>query len=221
MDIRRFLSTTSPFNVLPPAELDRLALTAHRSTVSKGDRVYNEGDRAQFTFLVLGGRVQITRLARDGRPLTVELLKSGELFGCVGCSAAGQYPCEALAGQTTEIIGFPMAIIVALIDRYPAFSRALYCDMSRRMRESQNMRALGAESVERRVAGVLLWLESKFGPDLPFTRQAIAELASTTPESAIRTLIQFRRRGFIKTGWKKIVLQRTDALKELVEGVAA
>lgn len=221
MNIRRFLEVTSPFSVLPPAELDRLAATAHRFTADKGEQIYTEGHRAQYTYVVAAGRVQISRLARDGRPITIELLKTGETFGCVGCSAAGQYPCEAVADQPVEFVGFPMAAITQLLDRHPAFSRALYWDMSRRMREAQSMRALGTESVERRIAGVLLWLESKFGPDLPFTRQAIADLASTTPESAIRTLIQFRRRGFIKTGWKKIVLQKSSALKDLLEGVAA
>ena len=93
--------------------------------------------------------------------------------------------------------------------------------MSRRLREAQSFRTLGAETVEKRIAGVLLWLVGKFGSDLPFTRQSIAEMANTTPESAIRTLIDFRRRGLIVTGWKRIAMRNSKGLRELLEGVAA
>lgn len=44
-------------------------------------------------------------------------------------------------------------------------------------------------------------------------------MASTTPESAIRALIHFRRRGFIKTGWKRITLEKSTALRALLDGV--
>lgn len=118
------------------------------------------------------------------------------------------------------MVALPLPVVAQLLEKYPAFSRALTRDMSRRMREdAKASRTLGTESVEKRIAAVLLWLEGKFGPTLPFTRQAIAEMASTTPESAIRALIFFRRRGFIKTGWKRITVQKSTALRELLDGV--
>lgn len=221
MDTLRFLSGTNPFSALPAQELQRLVEIADRRSVPKGQRLYAEGDQAGQTYVVLEGQVQITRTSSDGKPLTIEVLKPGELFGCVGCAAAGEYPCEATAGTSATVASFPMGVVTQLLERHPAFSRALYWDMSRRMREAQKLRTLGAESVEKRIAGVLLWLEGKFGPHLPFTRQAIAEMASTTPESAIRTLIEFRRRGFITTGWKKITLQKAAALRELLESLPA
>lgn len=219
MDTQRFLSQTNPFNALPPVELQRLAAVADRRSVPKGQRLYAEGDQAGQTYVVLEGQVQITRTSSDGKPLTIEILKPGELFGCVGCAAAGEYPCEATAGTAVTVASFPMGVVTQLLERHPAFSRALYWDMSRRMREAQKLRTLGVETVEKRIAGVLLWLEGKFGRQLPFTRQAIADMASTTPESAIRTLIHFRRQGFITTGWKKINLQNPGALRELLESV--
>lgn len=220
MDIRRFFSETTPFSALPAAEILRLADVAQKRPVPKGERLYAEGDNAANTYVVMTGQVQITRTSSDGKPLTIEVLRAGEIFGCVGCAAAGEYPCGATAGPDANVIALPMATVAQLLEKHPNFSRALYWDMSRRMREAQKLRTLGAESVEKRIAGVLLWLEEKFGPNLPFTRQAIAEMASTTPESAIRTLIHFRNQGFIKTGWKRITLEKTTALRDLLEGVS-
>ncbi len=219
MDLARFFIETAPFSALPPEEAIRLAALAQPRTVARGGRIYAEGDEAARTYLVVQGQIQITRSSSEGKPWTIEVLGPGEMFGCVGCVAKGTYPCAAAAGDEVTVAAFPLSIVAGYLEKFPAFSRALYWDMSRRLREAQKWRTLGAESVERRIAGVLLWLESKFGPTLPFTRQSIAEMASTTPESAIRALILFRRRGYIKTGWKKITLQKPAALREMVGDV--
>jgi CRP-like cAMP-binding protein len=221
MNVLKFLSETSPFNALAPDALRDLAELGQVRAVPKGARVYAEGEHAGLTYVVMTGQVQITRAASDGKPLTIEILKAGEMFGCVGCAAMGNYPCEAVAGAASDILLFPMSHIRNLLEKNLAFGRALFYDMSRRMREAQSFRTLGAETVEKRIAGVLLWLAGKFGSDLPFTRQSIAEMANTTPESAIRTLIDFRRRGLIATGWKRIAMRNSKALRELLEGVAA
>lgn len=196
-----------------------MADCAQKRSVSQGDRLFAEGDDAGTTYAVMDGQVQITRSSSDGKPWTIEVLRPGEIFGCVGCVSKGEYPCGAVAGSDVTVIALPLLTVAQLLEKYPAFGRALYWDMSRRMREAQKWRTLGTESVEKRIAAVLLWLEGKFGPTLPFTRQAIAEMAGTTPESAIRSLIHFRRRGFIKTGWKRITLEKSVALRELLDGV--
>lgn len=219
MELRRFFFETAPFSALPSEEIARLADSAQKRSYPEGERLFAEGDDARTTYAVMEGQVQIARASSDGKPWTIEVLRSGEIFGCVGCVAKGEYPCGAVAGSDVTVIALPLVVVAHLLEKYPAFSRALYWDMSRRMREAQKLRTLGAETVEKRIAGVLLWLEGKFGATLPFTRQAIAEMASTTPESAIRALILFRRRGFIKTGWKRIVLQKPTALRDLLDGV--
>lgn len=219
MDLRRFFFETTPFSALPAEEIARLAESAQKRSVPQGERLYAEGDDASTTYAVMDGQVQISRTSSDGKPWTIEVLRPGEIFGCVGCVSKGEYPCGAVAGSDLTVVSLPITVVAHLLEKYPGFGRALYWDMSRRMREAQKLRTLGTESVEKRIAGVLLWLEGKFGPTLPFTRQAIAEMASTTPESAIRALIHFRRRGFIKTGWKRITLEKSTALRDLLDGV--
>jgi CRP-like cAMP-binding protein len=221
METRQFLIETTPFSALPPAEITLLAEIVQKRSALKGERFFGEGDDAANTYVIMEGQMRITRASSDGKPWTIEVLRVGEIFGCVGCVAAGQYPCGAAAGSDVTVLALPLLVVNRLLEKYPAFGRALYLDMSRRMREAQKLRTLGAESVEKRIAGVLLWLQAKFGTTLPFTRQAIAEMASTTPESAIRALIHFRQRGYIKTEWKKITLHNPTALRELLEGVVA
>jgi CRP-like cAMP-binding protein len=219
MNIAAFLTKSGPFNVLSPDEIARVAEAAVAVVVPRGERVYSEGERAQRTWIVESGRINISRPSPEGRAVTVEVIGPGDFFGCLGCTAQGRYPCEAVAGLPSVVIGFAIGTIQSLMGRHPGFAQSMYFQMSRRLSEAHQLRSLGPESVEKRVAGVLLWLNAKFGHDLPFTRQSIAEMASTTPESTIRTLGHFRRRGYIDTAWKKIVVQKPLELQELLEQV--
>ncbi len=219
LETKKFLSTITPFSILPDVELDRLSHFVFKRTVEPGEKVFAEGDKAHVTWVVQTGQMKITKMAFDGKPLTVEMIRPGEVFGCVGCIDSGFYPCEATASLTAVVIGIPTQDFLSLVERYPKFARGVYMEMGARVREAQNMRTLALHSVEKRIAGVLLWLRGKFGDTLPFTRQSIAEMANTTPESTIRTMIHLRKKGYIKTAWKKIILQKPDELKTLLEEI--
>jgi CRP-like cAMP-binding protein len=217
LETKKFLASIPLFGLLPDVELDRLARFVFKKAVDSGQRVFGEGEKAHVTWVVQTGQMKITKSAFDGKPLTVEMIRPGEIFGCVGCIDSGFYPCEATAAVGSTVIGVPTQDFLSLLEKYPKFARGVYMEMGARVREAQNLRTLAMESVEKRLAGVLLWLQSKFGDTLPFTRQSLAEMANTTPESTIRTLIIFRKRGFIKTAWKKIILQKPQELKALLE----
>lgn len=217
VETRKFLSKLPLFGLLPEEELSRLSAVAYKKTIEPGSKVYTEGENAHVTWVVHSGQMKITKMAFDGKPLTIEMILPGEIFGCVGCVDSGFYPCEATAATSATVIGIPTKEFLSLVERYSKFAKTVYMEMGSRVREAQNLRTLALESVEKRVAGVLLWLRGKFGDVLPFTRQSIAEMASTTPESTIRTLIQFRKRGLIRTAWKKVVLRKPSELKSLLE----
>jgi CRP/FNR family transcriptional regulator, cyclic AMP receptor protein len=216
-EIERLLAASPVFGTLPPDEIHRLAVTSQKKTIPSEQKVYAEGERAHVTWVVKDGKMKISKWSFEGKPMTVEMILPGGIFGCVGCLDNGFYPCEATAAAPSTVVGIPTQDFLALLEKYPKFAKSVYLEMSQRMREAQDLRVLAMESVEKRIAGVLLWLWGKFGNVLPFTRQSVAEMANTTPESAVRTLIEFRKRGWIKTAWKKITLVKPTDLKALLE----
>jgi nitrite reductase/ring-hydroxylating ferredoxin subunit len=63
------------------------------------------------------------------------------------------------------------------------------------------------------------WHGADFDPDtgaaVRVRREDLAELVGCIPETAIRTLSEFKKRGWIRTGWKRIALLNPDALRRL------
>ena len=74
------------------------------------------------------------------------------------------------------------------------------------------------ERVEQRVAKTLLKLSSKLGHSLPFTRQEVADMAGTTPETTIRVMSRLRAQGVIRSARGKTIILNEGKLKQFGEG---
>ncbi len=76
---------------------------------------------------------------------------------------------------------------------------------------------LAGERVEQRIAGILVMLSSKFGPELPFTRQEIADMAGTTIETTIRVMTRFKENSIIKSARGRITVLDKNGLSAISE----
>lgn len=85
--------------------------------------------------------------------------------------------------------------------------------MATRLSEAQDIiRLLSVDAVEERVAAVLKRLDLRFaaagqGARLPITRQDLADMVGSTPESVNRALRGLRERGAVETGrgWVRVL----------------
>ena len=80
---------------------------------------------------------------------------------------------------------------------------------------------LSAGSVDARLATLLLDLADRFGDDLedgtvlvplPLSRQDLADLVSTTFESAIRVMSRWQKQGVVQTRSGGFILQDVESL---------
>jgi len=50
-------------------------------TLARGDRLFDEGDAGDRLYVVLDGKIKLTRTAPDGRENLLSVLGPGEMFG--------------------------------------------------------------------------------------------------------------------------------------------
>ena len=108
------------------------------------------------------------------------------------------------------------------MEKYPDFSSSIIRDLAggwvASERQSYN---LGVRKNMERLADFLLSLHSDAGNpeteiEFPLTRETLATLIGTTTESVIRTLSDFRARGWIEYTSGKIRLRNIGELRRLV-----
>ncbi len=218
---KQFLSQTNPFKVLPPAELDLLAGHARRVAYAKSETIYAEGDPAESVWVLAKGRIQIFKYSSQGRPLAIESIAPGELFGTL-CRMGGdgrQYPCTAVASVDSEVIQIADREFLNLYNRFPALVMGVCSLCSQRLQAVQGLSCSSQEPVEKRLAMLLINLQKKHGKVIPYTKRELAEQAGTTVETTIRVMSRFQKKGWISSSRGKLQLRTLEPIQKLVDSV--
>lgn len=222
-----FLKRLSPFDTLPETKLKELAAACQVVQVKSGELIAYEGEETWTSFIVMSGRVALVKTSMNGKELIVELLPPGDLFSLIMAIQQDPASLTARAQVDSQILKIPTANFLMILDQHAELYRSFVEEMAQRLRSSHDFaRGLAHDRVEVRIASALCALVPRFAKNedeaytIMMTRQEIADLTGTTPETAIRTtkamerleLLSLERPGVIK------VLD-LEGLQELAEEV--
>src|ERR1035438_535216 len=121
-NLASFFAKIEPFSKLPAFELDRLALLSRVVHHTKGESLYNEGEEAMTVWILQEGRLGIFKYSSTGKPLAIETIQPGQLFGtlCRLGETRSKYPCTAVACVDGISVQVPDRLFQDLCARYPA-----------------------------------------------------------------------------------------------------
>jgi len=209
------------FRELPAALQEQVARIAALQPVDKGVAVWNAGDPADLLTLVVSGRVKIVRHA-DAGDVILEMFGPGESPGAVAVYNQIPYPAACIAMEPTELLRLPRRDWFDLLERDPAFSRAVLLAMTRlNMALTRKLASMHGTRVPARVASLFLSLGERVGRSTPagieiplaLSRQEIAGMVGTTVETAIRVMSRWNREGVLLTGQDRFVIPDRERLK--------
>lgn len=187
----------------------------------KGKIIYNEGDHANFVYLVVKGAVKCHKLDAQGKELATGLYKEDDLFGYTSFTHNLPHKETAVTIKKTELVGLSILqlskilndnhkVAIALID--------LLTDDLSNIKEQLLQMAYG--SVAKRTAYTIIQFAEKINrkPQDPIkiSRTDLASVAGIATETFIRTLTHFKKEGFIKSEGRNIVVTDLRALKTII-----
>jgi CRP/FNR family transcriptional regulator len=212
-----FLTTVEPFKHLPAPEQEVLFKLAKETRYAKGETIFREGDPCHAVWVVKTGRVHLMKFLSDGKVSTTCVMASGDPFCCLPALDRKAYPVDAVAAEESLLFSVPIEAFHKAMVASPIFSQQTLCLFCERLREVEHRSCMLHEAAEVRLAQVLLTLSKKFGQTIPLTRTELAEIAGTTPETAIRTLSRFKARGLIVSSRGKTTLLNPKQLSDLLK----
>lgn len=212
-----FLARLPAFKKLPAGALERLSQVLRLRSYRKGDAIFEDGAPPESVYLLRSGLVKAVKYSPRAEPVILELIVPGGLFGMIAVLERKAYPVGAVCVQDSEAYRIGVADFEELMQRHPAFAREVYSEMGRHLRHSQSLRALAKEPAEKRIMYILWLLSGSVGKELPILRENIAEMAGTSHETAIRSLISLRKKKLISSRWKRITVLEPERLKALSE----
>ena len=178
-------------------------------------------------FVVASGRFAMMKTSLNGKELVVELLPPRDIFGLLVALHPIPAQLSARAQIKSRVLWMPCSSLASSLHVNPGlyedFTGHLLCSLF----SSYNLaRGLAHDRVEVRIAAVLSSLALKFArtgpaqcpPVIDITRQQIADLTGTTPETAIRVTRHMQTGGILEMshpGVIKVVdLKMLQALAE-------
>ncbi len=209
LKIYKFLGTLAIFSELPEKELKILANSCYIKTINAGQTITIEGDdKSLYGFLVISGRMAVMKSSLSGKELIVELLPPGDLFGLIIALSPKDQINELYvrAELKSEVISIPISALTSVLSSHPRLYKNFFDYLLVHLQSSYRIsRGLAHDSVEVRIAMILLRLAQNFARELPapqdqtidITRQQLAELTGTTTESAIRATRLMEKSGLI------------------------
>lgn len=178
------------------------AALSHRTVRNhaRGELLFQQGDPADFCFLVLDGWVKLYRQTTDGHEVVVSLFTAGESFAEAMMFRGGRYPATAEAVTSVRLLHIDGQLLRNAILRDPQISFDMLAASSLHLRRLvEQVEQLKAQSAPKRIANFLLSLTAASrGPariELPYEKLLIANRLGMKPESFSRALRQLRDAG--------------------------
>jgi CRP/FNR family transcriptional regulator len=209
---------------MPPGDLSRIAEMSSPREYRRRQGIYFPGDPADALYVVIQGRVKISRLSEDGKEVTLFLAGMGEPIGeeCLLGTAARETIAEVL--ESAHVLQIRRDALVPFLHSRPAFALAVANLMSgrRRLAESR-LEEMIFRTVRGRLAGLLARLARSHGRatdggillDLSLAHQDLAGQIGSTRETTTLTLNAFRRRGLLRIDHCRILIRDLAGLEAI------
>jgi len=118
-NIVEVLKNVPIFEDLSNREIQNITRIAYQRRYTADEIVIHEGQNAAGMYIVMDGKVEVTRELEDGTLLRLATLADGEFFGDVGLLDSSPRTATVTASSDSRIIGFFRPELLGLMDSNP------------------------------------------------------------------------------------------------------
>jgi CRP-like cAMP-binding protein len=213
------LETIEIFQDLTHAEMKDIGQQTVMRTFQAGHLFYMPSDPGEVLFTLKQGRVQLYRLAPNGRKLVVSILHPGAVFGQMGL--VGQHLHRTFAQALEECVVCVMSReeVERLLLEKPQIAIRFLNALGRRLEEAERrLEEFAFKDVPTRLAGLLIQLNTEAGGNgtlKGYTHQYLADMLGTYRETTTQILNEFQQQNLIRLSRKSIEIVDAVGLETL------
>jgi CRP-like cAMP-binding protein len=192
---------------------------------SPGATLCLEGDPATHVYILLAGWVKILSATKDGHAIVLALRSAGDIVGEVAGETTGR------RNATIQAVDAVRALIVrhdkfsSFLDSNQGADRAYRRVVTQKWNDTDTMlRRRAGTTGAQRLAALLLDLAERHGRTVGgkihlmtplLSQEELASLAGTSRATVTRALGNWRKRGMIRTGQRRITIIDLPGLRQV------
>jgi len=216
--IPEILSRQAMFRILGGRELIRLAEQTREYRVSRGELLFQKGERARGMFILITGQIKLYLPSETGAEKVVHLAGPGETFGEESVFLDKPYAVAAEAGKDSIVLDISSPAVLGALETHPGMARAMMARLSSRFCTLvENMETCVQRTSAERVAHYLIQQMpddvDQCSVELESDKQTIASQLNLAPETFSRVLGKFVRAGYIHVRGRSITVMNGDGLR--------
>ncbi|KAE9630427.1 Crp/Fnr family transcriptional regulator [Parasedimentitalea maritima] len=187
--------------------------------LAPGEVLFEQGDAGDALFAITSGALEFSILSAAGRKLSLDIMRTGAVFGEIALFDPGERTATATAMEASRVLRLRNRDVLSQILRHPELAGDLLRLAGQRMRwmgNQYNEQVFLAMPV--RLARKLLHLTSETrGGRLALSQAELAEFIGATREAVSKTLAAWKRGGVIEISRGGVVILDRAALHGLAE----
>jgi CRP/FNR family transcriptional regulator, cyclic AMP receptor protein len=210
------------FEALDDAAAKSLRASVAEVRLSRGQTLFNEGEVGDRLYVILEGKVKLTRAAPDGRENLLSVLGPSEMFGELSLFDPRPRTATATALTDVQLAGLGHDDLRPWLTGRPEVALHLLRALAQRLRRTNDVMAdLVFTDVPGRVAKQLLDLAERFGQPTEaglhvhhdLTQEELAQLVGASRETVNKALADFAGRGWLRIEARAVVILDIERLR--------
>ncbi len=218
-----FLKYVPIFSELDDSTLERISKLGTKRSFEKESVILFEHETGSALFVIVSGKVKVSRVSDDGKEVILTILGDSDFFGEMAILDGLTRSANVTAMDDAELFIIQRKDFIELLHSHPEVSIALLQELTQRLRAADmKIKSLSLKDAEGKVATVILQLADDIGKikqgtveieKLPFQHD-LANMAGTSRETISRTLHSFAKKGLVELDGSKLRILNYEKFKE-------
>jgi CRP/FNR family cyclic AMP-dependent transcriptional regulator len=192
---------------------------------ASGETIYQQKEASEALYLIIEGRVKVSRMADSSRTVLVDIYRQDQFFGESALISSTRLE-SAIALEPVRLMSWTIDQINQLTMDRPKLGLALLQLIVKRTQDSERrIESLAFDGIQRRLARTLLRFSEQLGQETrdgkvimnSLTHQLLAEYVGTSREIITQFMNEFRSKGYLAYSRRTTVVNTAG----LAEGVCA
>ncbi len=208
------------FSTLTDDEFNQLAHIFVARAYRKGQIIFLEEETGNYMYLVLAGKVKVSKSGAGGKETILAIHRAGDFFGEMSLLDGKTAPATVSAMEDSKIISLSGADFHKYLLHNEKVLLQIINVLCARLRQVWQTQSLSSSTAEARIRMGIYQLAKRHGIrdahgtiiDLKITHQELAEMVGTSRETVTRVLAHLREQGIVEISQRRMTLLDSEAL---------
>jgi CRP/FNR family transcriptional regulator len=208
------LKDVALFSSLADKELQQIRTHIILRDFKKNQTILHEEETSEFMYIIISGKVKISRVGRDGKEAILSMHGSGEFFGELSLIDGRTSPASVLAVENSNVAIISKDHFYSLLYTQRKVLENLLKILCSRLRDAwQKIEMLNFNDASQRLKMLLNILSETYGEKTPkgtvlrvrLIHQDLADMTGLTRETVTRVLDRWKKSGEIEVLSSKFI----------------